>query len=632
MRKLIAILLLFSLPSYATSYFVANGGSDSNNGLTSLTPWQHVSKVNSSTITGDTTQFNCGDTWHELLTIPGSTYTVTSYGTCAGSNNPIFDAADVITGWSLTSGSTYQAVIGFSPNEVIRTTTRMVKVAITPTVDNTWQVTGGNLLICCGDPTALTIEASNRSYGIRFDDKSGITISNVQCFYSNSAASGCISSGETSPVSTFNYSNVNVVRSYGPGFTLNPGTAGAGAYTNVSISGLTMDHACDPENSSCGGNGGMNTGLGGDGTVFCGINNLNVSNSTIQYSGVHDDISVASRSTGGMYLSNVCGGTLAGVNFNHNGSSAFIADSNSNTITVSGPAQWHDDGNGGVGDDNELDLGGINHAPHDIIIGGTAIGVCSGLGIDMYSSTKGVVELASTNIDEVPFNITVQCSRIRNGLSHGIQIGGGLTGVLFLYDQIYGNAGYGYFSNQGSSGDPTVIMYGINFDSNGSAPTPNNLFINNNNTTIENSIIRNAFGAEVQVSNTFTLTSDYNNWYHPAGGTFMQYHGTTYNFTNWQINSGQDAHGQSADPLYQSSSTGNFSLRPRSPSIRAGVNLSSTYQNSFNPLSATFPFTTVNQNIFGNFSQGSFAFNTSIAPSSPQIFADNSGVRLRTER
>lgn len=74
--------------SGVTNFYVSNSGSDSNNGLTTSTPWQHVSKVNSSTFSAcSTINFNGGQNFTDAqLTVPSSgtsscPLTFTSYGT-----------------------------------------------------------------------------------------------------------------------------------------------------------------------------------------------------------------------------------------------------------------------------------------------------------------------------------------------------------------------------------------------------------------------------------------------------------------------------------------------------------------------------------------------------------------------
>ena len=114
MRRAILVLIfaLLSLPALATTYYVANAGSDAANGTSTGTPWQTIAHVNSQSFAvGDSILFNCGDIWHETFTAPssgsaGNVITFGQYGTCSGSNNPIIDGANVETGWA-ADGNTY---------------------------------------------------------------------------------------------------------------------------------------------------------------------------------------------------------------------------------------------------------------------------------------------------------------------------------------------------------------------------------------------------------------------------------------------------------------------------------------------------------------------------------------------
>ncbi len=98
---LVSSIILVRFMAGATGgniYFVDSAaGSDSNNGTSSSTPWKTLAKVNAQSIfqPGDTISFKCGSTWNEMLTLRNSgnstsPLTVTQYGSCTGSNRPIF--------------------------------------------------------------------------------------------------------------------------------------------------------------------------------------------------------------------------------------------------------------------------------------------------------------------------------------------------------------------------------------------------------------------------------------------------------------------------------------------------------------------------------------------------------------
>lgn len=88
--------------SVGTTYYVDPAGSDSNNGTSSSTPWQTISKINAQTfLPGDQILFKAGGTWSGNLVLYGSgttaaPITVNVYGT---GNKP------VINGGGLANGS-----------------------------------------------------------------------------------------------------------------------------------------------------------------------------------------------------------------------------------------------------------------------------------------------------------------------------------------------------------------------------------------------------------------------------------------------------------------------------------------------------------------------------------------------
>ena len=96
-------------------FYVSTSGNDSNDGLSSTTPWKTISKVNSYSFSpGDRVLFNRGDVWREQLTVSSSGTAIQpiifdAYGT---GSNPIISGADNVTGWTLYNGSIYVANVG----------------------------------------------------------------------------------------------------------------------------------------------------------------------------------------------------------------------------------------------------------------------------------------------------------------------------------------------------------------------------------------------------------------------------------------------------------------------------------------------------------------------------------------
>ena len=84
-----------------TTYYVDPAGSDSNNGISSSTPWQTISKVNAQTfLPGDQILFKAGGTWSGNLVLSGSgttaaPITVNVYGT---GNKPVINGGGLVNG------------------------------------------------------------------------------------------------------------------------------------------------------------------------------------------------------------------------------------------------------------------------------------------------------------------------------------------------------------------------------------------------------------------------------------------------------------------------------------------------------------------------------------------------------
>ena len=112
MRKYWSILafLMVCSPLQATTYYVANAGSDAANGTSIGTPWQTIAHVQ-ATLTGDqhsnSVLFNRGDSWREQFS-PGmfgtaaGQFTIGAYGAGA---SPIISGSDLLnSGWSNVAG------------------------------------------------------------------------------------------------------------------------------------------------------------------------------------------------------------------------------------------------------------------------------------------------------------------------------------------------------------------------------------------------------------------------------------------------------------------------------------------------------------------------------------------------
>lgn len=110
MKIILAILLFIGFHANATSYYVANLGNDSNDGLTPATAWKTIVKLNMTVTKGDSVFFKTGDSWNEKLIVPSSDLYFGSYGTKL--RKPLitgFQSLTVLTDssniWSATASS-----------------------------------------------------------------------------------------------------------------------------------------------------------------------------------------------------------------------------------------------------------------------------------------------------------------------------------------------------------------------------------------------------------------------------------------------------------------------------------------------------------------------------------------------
>jgi parallel beta-helix repeat protein len=100
MRYLLTILFLCS-KAFATNYYVANAGNDSNSG-TSSSPFATLLKANSVAVSGDSVFLNRGDSWNEKLIPLASNIYYGAYGT---GSKPLITGFQTLTGFANTSGN-----------------------------------------------------------------------------------------------------------------------------------------------------------------------------------------------------------------------------------------------------------------------------------------------------------------------------------------------------------------------------------------------------------------------------------------------------------------------------------------------------------------------------------------------
>jgi hypothetical protein len=181
-----------STPVTSFTYYVDSAnGLDSNPG-TLAEPWQTIAKVNSTTLSpGQSVAFKAGGVWREQLTVPasgtaGNPITFTSYGVGA---QPIITGANVVSSWTLASGTVYQATVTTQPYVVIYNGARLQQNsgAGSTTAPNTWDWSSNTLYLNVGGNPTKTVEAGQRSEAVLVNDKAYITVQGLTLAGANQA-------------------------------------------------------------------------------------------------------------------------------------------------------------------------------------------------------------------------------------------------------------------------------------------------------------------------------------------------------------------------------------------------------------------------------------------------------------
>lgn len=164
MKKILLFLFLsLCMGAQATTYYFSTSGSDANNGTSSATPFQTITKLNTlltTALAGDIILLKRGDTWQGSITtgtsgVNGNKITIDAYGS---GNKPVITGFTTLTGWTQID-----AVKGIYES-----------AAFTPAASNTVNVVTIN-----GKQYAMgrtpNITAANGGY-LTFEDQTNTTI------------------------------------------------------------------------------------------------------------------------------------------------------------------------------------------------------------------------------------------------------------------------------------------------------------------------------------------------------------------------------------------------------------------------------------------------------------------------
>jgi parallel beta-helix repeat protein len=163
------LLIPVTLVHGATYYLDATGGNDFNDGMSPVSAWRTISKVNSASFNpGDSILFKRGEVWREQLKVPssGSEGNPITFGAYGEGEKPIINGAEVVTGWTQYSGGIYSASISWTTNQVFEDGKRLQKSDSLSVMSNgTWYLDdpADTLYVWCFDdsnPSTRTIEVS----------------------------------------------------------------------------------------------------------------------------------------------------------------------------------------------------------------------------------------------------------------------------------------------------------------------------------------------------------------------------------------------------------------------------------------------------------------------------------------
>ena len=252
--------------------------------------------------------------------------------------------------------------------------------------------------------------------------------------------------------------------------------------------------------------------------------------------------------------------TLINNNADLNGSDGIGIEQGSHSIIITGGV-LSDNGFNTGGDNNGIGTGGMGAVSTPITITGVEIYGSGNYHIELYGPSGGTSVITVTNC---------YLHGINGTSSGGIQVSGpGTINATLSYNVIAGTSESGIKTVTATA---NVIAYNNTIYNNASTC----LYMSAGSVSFKNNICStNGTGrGQTEIErDAGSLTSDYNDIYHPAGGNFMYYQGSggQQNFAAWKSNTSQDAHSMTTNPLFTSAGTGDFTLQAGSPALGASV-------------------------------------------------------------
>jgi len=709
-------LLLFAGPCWATTYYVAAAGSDSNSGTSSASPWQTITKVNGSTFSaGDSVLFNRGDVWYaSSLVVPssgasGSPITFGAYG--SGANPIIKGATNLSTSGftlapntlttifqrpSLGTSATDSATINYRqsiPVGEISNPAVEISISVTASPTLALNITGTGIGPAVTVPNAASITRITWNSGNNGTTiAAGATVTSDSIFYNldntvpqivtlySTSRNVAYYSGngeslyelfgggdqsQSATVSGYSFSGGNVILAsivatnvtaytYYAALASTPvavwendallklaknalgvdQTAGSWFYdgtylyihasdgSNVATNGKFYDYvASSSPTYNFWDNGKSYVVMNGVDTseVYCTSTTLFACLGNIIITGSHNVIE--NLATHDAWRHNFCFYTGA-----TNNTATNLSGYNSygdSPVCIYGPGTNNNllQNSTFVNDTYLREANVFTGSVWSLIVahGGSTGNVVDGCVLQStagpFRSNTNVAHGYGMLVGDANTTVTLSHSLLYGNFEWGVylgqngNIGEGLHGQITLWDNLI-DCSQCYLS---ASGGAAYYAYGADagsliYDNTIFAPLMTNPAISlqsaTTGTLVKNNILYAGGYALVDAGSETSTAFDYNDYF-SASGTPFSWGGTAYSLSGWQAASSQDGHSFSADPGLVNasalSSTGNYSLLAVSPTIDAGVNLGSAYQNGL-VASSSWPggVSLLNQNLAGS--------------------------------
>jgi hypothetical protein len=273
----------------------------------------------------------------------------------------------------------------------------------------------------------------------------------------------------------------------------------------------------------------------------------------------------------------------------------------------------------------------------------------SGWYLEILTGTFGITTW-SPSLAIAPSGIIMENNTIHHTLvsaTGGVGCGIGLDDYtqdsIVRYNVCYSNQGSGLHSNSNSANcqfyyncvysnntEESASEGGANISGADGIEIYNNVFYDNSNSgiyfaisltsaTIKNNILMDNGDYEIHSDHATAPTSDYNCIYHQAGGDFMYFNGSAYDWADWKTQTSGDANSINADPRMTDPASDDFTLQMTSPCINAGTDVGLTEDYAGNP--APKSGTTNTNGLFQQISGALFQFIGSLTEGSFDIGA-----------